>query len=412
MLGYHDLGGRPGFQMAMQIVNGRYYLYLGSFAHAGWNILEVTDPAKPSKHVWLPYPGDKSGTVFPKVQVADGLLITTMQRGITLYHGTKEGAPFDAGIYIWDVKEPLQPKLLSQWETGEGEGAHRSFYTGGRYVHLSSTAPGFDGHIYRILDIADPRKPVEAGRWWLPSQWVAGGAKNERGLSFHGPPYLKGNLAYCPYGTAGLVIVDISDIRAPRFVGQFDTHPPFGEASPPMHSALPLSKRPYVVISSEGRRPASRSRQTIGEHEPAGNFIGVVDVRNPADPSLISLFPMPVPPPNAPYKNFSQIEGLGAFGFGPHNLHQPQGLSALEDRDDRIYCAYFNAGLRIYDLSDPYLPKEIAYFIPPEPTKFAFNEQGLPGPKTVTVEDVLVDNRGVIYITNMHQGLWTLRCTV
>jgi hypothetical protein len=32
--------------------------------------------------------------------------------------------------------------------------------------------------------------------------------------------------------------------------------------------------------------------------------------------------------------------------------------------------------------------------------------------KSVVVEDVLVDNRGVIYITNMHQGLWTLRCAV
>ena len=26
-IGYHDLEGRPGFQMAMQEVDGRYYLY-------------------------------------------------------------------------------------------------------------------------------------------------------------------------------------------------------------------------------------------------------------------------------------------------------------------------------------------------------------------------------------------------
>ena len=28
LIGYHDLDGKPGFQMAMQQVKGRWYLYL------------------------------------------------------------------------------------------------------------------------------------------------------------------------------------------------------------------------------------------------------------------------------------------------------------------------------------------------------------------------------------------------
>ena len=47
LIGFHDLKGKPGFQMAMQEVEGRYYLYLGHFRDSGWTILDVTDPSKP-----------------------------------------------------------------------------------------------------------------------------------------------------------------------------------------------------------------------------------------------------------------------------------------------------------------------------------------------------------------------------
>ncbi len=80
VLGYHDLDGRPGFQMAMQEVDGRYYLYLAHFKHSGWTILDVTDPAKPEYLKFVPGP-DKPGQVTLKIQVADGLMITALQQG-------------------------------------------------------------------------------------------------------------------------------------------------------------------------------------------------------------------------------------------------------------------------------------------------------------------------------------------
>jgi hypothetical protein len=72
---------------------------------------------------------------------------------ITSMHGAVEG------IYIWDVKmDPENPKFLSHWSTGEANGStHRFFYSGGRYVHLTSTCKGFAARIYRIIDIIDPQ---------------------------------------------------------------------------------------------------------------------------------------------------------------------------------------------------------------------------------------------------------------
>lgn len=44
----------------------------------------------------------------------------------------------------------------------------------------------------------------------------------------HGPPYVKGNHVYCGYNGAGMVILDISDIRQPKLVGRLNTHAVFG----------------------------------------------------------------------------------------------------------------------------------------------------------------------------------------
>jgi hypothetical protein len=48
LLAYHDLDGRSGFKLALQEVGGRFFLYVAGFWHAGWSILDVTDPSTPS----------------------------------------------------------------------------------------------------------------------------------------------------------------------------------------------------------------------------------------------------------------------------------------------------------------------------------------------------------------------------
>ena len=62
---------------------------------------------------------------------------------------------------------------------------------------------------------------------------------------------------------------------------------------------------------------------------------------------------------------------------------------------------YFTAGVRVFDISDPYVPKETGWFLPVI-GPWESGERGM--------EDVLVDTRGNIFVTDGEaKGLWVLR---
>jgi hypothetical protein len=74
-----------------------------------------------------------------------------------------------------------------------------------------------------------------------------------------------------------------------------------------------------------------------------------------------------------------------------------------------VYLTHFNAGLRIYDVGTATAPREVGYFLPPDPRR---RYGTFPKGKLVAQsEDVLVDTRGFIYVTHKNQGLWILKYT-
>ncbi len=384
-IGYHDLNGKPAFKLALQEVNNRWYLYLAHLWHRGWSILDVTDPAGPEYVAFIPGP-ENTWTI--QIQVAEGKMITALERIAPGWGGT-EGGPFSEGFLIWDVSDPTKARLLGQFRTGS-TGTHRNFYDGGDCVHAAAGAPGFDGKIYRVVNIADPANPREVGRFYLAEQ-AHGAVKTGHKFSCHGPVHVEGNRGYLSYGDGGGIILDLSELARPRMIGQIAFRGV--TSSQGIHTFLPLPKRNLALINDEAIREDG--------DEPL-NLAGLVDISNERQPRLISLFPLPQSPMESGLNNFYQKGGR----FGPHNQHHPNHQACLEDRDDLAYLTYFNAGLRVYDIRDPRTPKEVAYFVPPDP-KVRIGTK--PSRLVAQTEDVLVDRRGYIYISDKNLGIYILQ---
>jgi hypothetical protein len=390
-IGFTDVNGHFPFKIDIQQVNGRWYMYGGAQTDRGWSVLDVTDPAKPSVLNWIPGPPN---TRTGELDLADGKLITPLERS-QMGGDTDPKKPWDEGVVIWSLADPVHPARVGQYKTG-GLGTHRDGYFGGRYMHLAAAMNGYSGQIYVIVDIADPAHPVEVSRWALPELKLADpkalNTAYPHGHGLHGPPVVVGNLAYLPFGTK-LVILDISDVRHPKEVSELTFDPPFRGLFA-VHTALPFPNRKIVETNSEANCEDGASQASL------------IDVADPARPKIISFFPEPVPPPDAPYKNFCDKSN----GFGAHNVNMLFHNPFVDHSDTIVYMTWVNAGLHIYDIADARHPREIGYFIPPDPPRLA----GAPAPPAKWVTDsadVLVDTRGYIYLSDRHAGIYVLRYT-
>jgi hypothetical protein len=286
--------------------------------------------------------------------------------------------------------------LLSHWE-GHSIGTHRNGYPGGKYAYMTSAAPGYSGNIMIIVDVSDPAKPKEAGRWWYPGQ-KDGEADPGMYAGFHGPANVSPDGKTITTGyTPSVINLDISDIAHPKLIGEVRMSPPFAEVgTQSVHSVLPLWDRKLIYANSESMKV---------ECQEGLQWAALFDNKNPAKPFLISMLPIPVPPPDAPFKDFCNKGGR----FGPHNTNQEIHLPDVEQPGNLIYLTYFNAGLRVFDIENPRLPTETGWFMPPNPAKPMRSQGGFLNVNQT--QDVLVDTRGNIYITDSAWGIWVLRYT-
>jgi hypothetical protein len=392
-IGFSSLGGRFGaFKIAIKhTANDKWYLYTGHSFNQGWSIVDVTDPANPRYVKFIPYETDDKSIITSQVTLHDDLMITSLNSF------TPQKNPLPA-VLLWDISDPENPKQVGSWMGGV-TGAHRNSYPGGKYAYLSTSYPGFTGNIMVILDVSDPANPKDIGKWWQPGQ-----KDGEPALpypeGFHGPVNVSpdGKWASLPY-TPDVVNLDLTDPTNPKLIGKLHITEPFARVGiQSVHTVLPLWDRNLLYVSSEAQKEKCQ--------DDGLNFAGLIDNANPAHPRLISVFPTPVPPADAPYKDFCDKGGR----FGPHNTNQEIHNPAIEQPGKLIDVAWFNAGLRIFDISDPRLPKEVGYFMPPERANMPA-QAGAHASDINWSEELAVDARGNIFMNDDKWGLFVLRYT-
>jgi hypothetical protein len=261
-------------------------------------------------------------------------------------------------------------------------GLHRLWYVGGRWAYASALLDGFSDYILLTIDMSDPTRPREAGRFWLPGMNLAAGETPswgvDRRFALHHAT-VSGTTAYGCWRDGGLTLINVANPYEPKLITHRNWSPPYGGGT---HSALALPARDLLVVADEA---------VLDNQEDGLKLTWVFDIRTPENPVSISTFPTPA---EADYR------AKGAH-FGPHNLHENRPGSFISDTI--IFATYQNAGVRAFDISDPYRPVETAALVPPAPHRMIDRRPNRP--QVIQTCDVFVDANGLVYTTDYNAGL-------
>jgi hypothetical protein len=399
LIGHSDQGGRAD---GVQLMVHRGYAYVGHMFSKGFSVVDVRDPRRPVTVAYMPAPPN---TWNIHLQTHDNLLLvinakdmfaaTEFQDERAYYQGAlgkKVGTAqrsagernWRAGLAVYDISRGDAPREIGFMPV-EGGGIHRVWYTGGRWAYASALLDGFSDYIFITIDMSDPCHPVEAGRFWLPGMHVAADETpswpTQRRYGLH-HPIVHGDTAYCAWRDAGLVVLDVAERSAPKLIMHRNWSPPFGGGT---HNCLPLPDRDLLVVLDEA---------VLDHQEDGEKFIWLFDVREPSNPVSISTCPGPRE------TGYRQKAGH----FGPHNLHENRPGSFVSSR--LIFATYQNAGVRAFDVSDPYRPVEVAAFVPPQPARLMDHRPNRPN--VIQSSDVFVDAEGLVYSTDYNGGLYII----
>ena len=427
LVGWDSLQARAAYQPTIHRHGDRYIAYIGH--HGGTNavpapvnpmtgkaepngtsLVDVTDPAHPKYLAHIPgETGLYEGGGAQMVRVCDGAGLAKADKNGVYMLRTFGGSAHE----IWNVTDPSHPVLMSRLEGLKD--THKSWWecdTG--IAYLVSGAEGWRvPRMTQIYDLSDPAHPVFIRNFGLAGQQP--GATGPVPTMLHGMISTgpAGNRIYFGYGTNGGGILQIVDreklLNGPKeptpenlnypqvgrldlspLIGAHTTYPMLGVPVPAFLHDKTGAKRDFVMIVNE---------QIQNECQEARQMVWFADITVEAKPMVVSNYTAP-----EDGGNFCDRGGR----FGSHSSNE-----SMEPifRNKIAAISYFNAGVRMLDIRNPYQPKEIAYFIPSitkDTDQRCIKVDGKDRCKiAIQTNNVETDDRGYIYIvdranTGMH----------
>ena len=438
LVGQNDLQARSAYQPIVHAYGARRILFVGHHAGEalnpatglieknGLSIVDVTDPARPTylKH-FPPTGAEASGTQH--VQVCDGSAVPNGDDAKVYAIRTNGNLSYE----VLDVTDPAAPQFVTTIaETGvssrpESERGNRETHkfqwdcaTG--IAYMNGTATGW--RVTRVLqafDLGDPTAPKHIRDFGLagyeptspdpmPEPQVAG---------LH-QPFVVGNRLYLGYNSGEEGVLQIVDrerfmsggaeptaanLRAPQ-IARVDLPSYWG-----VHTAKPIYD---FTIADYADNSEARTRDLLLVSSEAGTFrcqeprdvMLIFDITEEEHPVAISTFQVPEEP-----GDFCHRGGR----FGPHSFADAY-HPAFDEK--LVVLAYFNAGVRVVDIRNPFVPKEVARFIPEvtENTTESCIEIDATRhcDRAIQTNNVNLDDRGYIYaLDRASTGLHVLELT-
>lgn len=318
--------------------------------HPGVAVIDVTDPTNPQATAYLSVPSMLQTWESLKMSTAAKLLAAVESEG---------GSGTNPGFAVYDVsncKNPvLKASVLLPIPPGTTIKGHAGAMAPDGRTYYGSTFPT---SLY-IIDIADPTQPKLMLNW-VPPNGI--GAPHDLSISMDSNRAYVMNPANGPSAKNGLVILDVSDFNARKPNPQVRVVSTlfWADGGTAMTSEqISIQGAPYLLVSDElqaGTRTAACANGTAVFSY--GRLINITDETNP---TVSSRFRLEVDDPNNCAKLANDPAFLTtSFGYSTH-------YCTADNRQNTqlVACSRHEAGLRVYDVRNPFDPKEVAYYKPP-----------------------------------------------
>ncbi len=425
VVGRNDLGGR-GYNADVWVHNG--FAYVGQWGFGDWAagakdrfcptgsntsvlVIDVRNPANPQVVARLQNP--------PHTSAEDVVVFTgrygrwkgrdIAAAGIQHCGDSRYDPAADRGLMLWDVSNPFNPVQLGYLNTGcctrgihEFEVEHRAdlrrtfvYATVPTSRYPDATTPsGYrdsSGHgDFRLIDVTDPTRPTQVANWGIQDiggPFDAGlGCDADPNYGHGAEPSLDGKTVFLAYWDSGFIALDLTDPTRPVFKGR-TVYP--ANADGDAHSATYDDARRLLFTADEDFCKTSGPGTEKGM-----GYLRVYDYADLAAPVQIGEYRTP------------NSQGTAGQAAGDYTIHNP----LLVGSD--LYVSWYSDGIRVLDVSDPRLPREVAYFVPPSANNPVKPSQRGVLSNAPQVWGVAFDAvTGLIYASDMNSGLWILRRT-
>ncbi len=395
----------PGFKGAgfntARVKNGIAYLAGYPRTVFGTVIADVKDPANMKQLAFIPANAG-TRTAYLRLNAAKNILVVGYDTNAANPTKAPDGQA-KGGFAFYDVSNPSQPTKLGEFVAPQG-GTH-GFEIDDRYVYgCASTAqtkkPAGQALSLSIIDYADPKNPTLAGSYHVQGQWegetyTADDQKNPDGTTqivMCHEVNKDGNLLWLAWRDAGIMVLDVANVKAPKLLGRYDYVPPYnGGSLGAAHTAAP--------VPHEG---TPRATLLLTNDEifacPAG-IDRIIDVTDPTHMAVLSTIRIPE------VDDAYDASGKAVCPAGQQSSHQP--YFPPYGRGSLVFQAWYGQGLRAWDISNPYVPKEVGrylsplFVLPPQPNTSPYMDAGL----SRQTREVFVDpDTNLLYVTDGNGG--------
>jgi hypothetical protein len=212
-----------------------------------------------------------------------------------------------------------------------------------------------------------------------------------------------GNRAYVA-ASEGLIILDTTDIQARR------PNPQFREISrldwptrtiPQVATPVTIGGKPFLVEIDEFSSSGDGSGTSVTSNGPRVGAARIIDISDEKAPKVVSNIRLAVhQPENRPQLANDPGASSPLQGYAGHYCNVPR-----RDEPGIVACSMIASGLRIFDIRDPYAPKEIAYFVAPNTRS---NTAGPPSNYAMSSPS-FAPERNEVWYTDGNSGFYNVR---